>query len=153
MNLTKTIVAAKRTAMLASLSLLALGCGGGSLETAPVTGTVTLDGKPLPHGMVVFSPERGRGATGQIESDGSFTLSTYGNGDGAVVGPHRVAVMCSVDLPNPSPNPDNPDDGMWKRTRSLIPTKYTNSATSGLTFDVLADTDNVANLPLSQAVR
>lgn len=75
------------------------GCGGrgraaASLKTVPVKGTVRLNGKPVTKGTVKFEPEvPGRTATGAIQADGSFTLSTYATDDGAVPGPHRVAIV------------------------------------------------------------
>lgn len=69
-------------------------------EVAPVRGLVTMDGKPLPGGRVMFQPiatgddkNVGKVAMGQIQPDGSFVLTTYKNGDGAVVGPHHPVVM------------------------------------------------------------
>src|SRR5262245_13535620 len=76
-----------------------IGCGrAGGLETAPVQGVVTLDGQPLTTGgSVVFQPQgTGKMATGQIASDGTFTLSTYVSGDGAAIGKHSVMVRPPV---------------------------------------------------------
>jgi len=70
------------------------GCGSGhELETAEVQGVVTFDGKPVQQGSVTFVPERGRGATGSINADGSYTVTTYHPGDGALIGPHTVTVF------------------------------------------------------------
>ena len=55
-------------------------------QLAGVEGVVLLDGKPLPAGLVVTTPERGRGAQGTIEPNGQFSLSTRGLGNGASVG-------------------------------------------------------------------
>jgi len=131
------------------------GCGGTDrLETAEVTGKVTLDGQPLSHGTVIFAPERGRGATADNQSDGSFTLSTYRRGDGAIVGMHKISVFCTEEVVETQPNdPGNLDAGMFKMDRSLIPTKYNSPGTSGLTFEVKAKTDNVADLELSSKAR
>lgn len=77
--------------------LLALaGCGGPSLY--PVHGKVTwengADARELEGGMVVCESVDGRvGSRGDIEKDGSFQLSTYEPGDGALPGKHRVAVV------------------------------------------------------------
>ena len=80
---------------------LACGCSSGLKEfpTAPVTGTVTCEGTPLKSGRIQFAPaavpgelEAGKPALGVIGPDGRFTLQTYGNADGAVVGTHRVSV-------------------------------------------------------------
>lgn len=79
-------------------AFLLTGCGGGEqLEVAPVTGTVTCNGKPITSGSVSFTPisEEAKGmpgkpAFGDIGSDGTFVLTTYEEGDGAVIGKHRV---------------------------------------------------------------
>ncbi|MEX0641324.1 MAG: hypothetical protein WD468_01415 [Pirellulales bacterium] len=115
-----------------------IGCGEQrGLDTAAVSGTVTLDGKPYTQGgSILFQPRpRGKMATGRIQDNGTFELSTYSEGDGAVVGEHKVAIMPPspevVDENNPAPPPKSP-----------IPKKYRSPATSGLTFEVL---DNQAN--------
>ena len=48
---------------------LACGCGGGK---GNVTGTVTVDGKPLPMGVIVFTPEKGAAVSAEIV-DGNFS--------------------------------------------------------------------------------
>lgn len=35
----------------------------------------------------------GKSAMGKVQPDGTFTLSTYAEGDGAITGRHRVRVM------------------------------------------------------------
>lgn len=119
----------------AAMALALAGCGASDrLETASVRGTVTLDGRPYtqPGGSVLFFPEgMGKTATGTIASDGTFELSTYEIGDGAVVGKHRVAVM------PPAPVTDEATEGQAITTaRSPIPKKYTSPEQSGLSFDV-----------------
>ena len=71
---------------------IGLGCSSYTLETAEVRGTVTLDGRPLEGGGVLFVPAQGRGATGTIQRDGTYVLGTYSAGDGATVGRHIVTV-------------------------------------------------------------
>ncbi len=77
-----------------------LGCNEAPFPVAPVSGKVTLDGRPLTQGKVMFAPVRtasnievGKPAIGVIQRDGSFVLTTYRNGDGAVVGEHWVTVF------------------------------------------------------------
>lgn len=82
---------------LAALFLLpCTGCGSKAQSftatTVPVKGKVTYQGKPLTKGTVTFEPDSGREAHGEIKSDGSFVLTTFKEGDGAVPGLHRVAV-------------------------------------------------------------
>ncbi len=73
------------------------GCGSDSSHyvgaTVPVKGKVTYKGKPLTEGQIVFQPDdSGREAYGSIQPDGTFELSTFKAGDGAIPGKHRVAV-------------------------------------------------------------
>jgi hypothetical protein len=83
------------------LTVLALslcwGCGSSEGPyvgtTVPVKGKITYKGKPLTQGQITLEPESaGREAHGSIQPDGSFELSTYKQGDGAVPGTHRVSV-------------------------------------------------------------
>ncbi len=97
-----------------------------------VSGTVTLDGKPIPKGTVTFISTDGQrpNATGSI-SAGAYTLQTVEPGDGAVVGEYNVAIS-DID-PNafntalPGAAPSTP--------KSAIP-KYLDASASGLTAKV-----------------
>lgn len=80
-------------------SLGLAGCGsGGQFPVAKARGEFLVDGKPLTVGRVMLSPiasgenttKAGRPAFGDLNAEGAFVLSTYGDGDGAVVGKHRV---------------------------------------------------------------
>jgi hypothetical protein len=74
------------------------GCGGGP-ELAAVRGTVQYDGKPLTQGKVLFtSVERGKPATGQINQDGTYVLTTIQPDDGATPGKYKVAVMTEQEV-------------------------------------------------------
>jgi hypothetical protein len=85
-----------------------------------VRGKVTYpDGKPVTEGMVVFESkgqEKAVTARGEIQSDGSYTLSTYKPGDGAPLGKYRVLVSPkfdpnSVDRPTKA-QPFDPKSGL-----------------------------------------
>jgi hypothetical protein len=108
---------------------LLAGCGGGDsgeLPTVRVSGTLSVDGKPVSKGTVHFVPANGRPATGIVE-DGKFTLSTYKEGDGVVAGQNRISVEVVQEVPT--------KDGDTT-AKSLIPAKFTNPDTSGLQLDV-----------------
>ena len=107
--------------------------GSGCKQTprvVPVAGKVLYNGKPLPFGNVMFQPDRGQAAVGDIQADGSFTLSSYTANDGAVPGKHSVSVSC---YEGHRPGKAGSGDSMGKL---LIPLKYTRFGSSGLTADV-----------------
>lgn len=83
------------------LSLLALsGCSSGP-AIAPVSGVITLDGKPYDKAVVSFqpigtkeNPTPGVGSSAYTDENGRYELVLQG-GDrkGAIVGRHRVRIM------------------------------------------------------------
>jgi hypothetical protein len=82
-----------------ALAVLAasLGCGAagqGALPSLiPVKGKITYKGQPLTTGAVRFEPDGyGRMASGTLQSDGTYVLSTLKEADGAVAGTHRVYI-------------------------------------------------------------
>ena len=82
----------RATALIAML-IACHGCSPkGGMPTAPVSGTVTYQGNPVTSGTVMFVPQTGKAATGNIGPDGHYTLTTYDEGDGAVLGTHRVEI-------------------------------------------------------------
>jgi hypothetical protein len=86
--------------LMVAVSMLVAGCNSsGDFPTAPTRGRVVCEGKPVPHVMVFFEPTEtgksaivGKSGFAIAKEDGTFVISTYGNGDGAVVGHHRVRV-------------------------------------------------------------
>jgi hypothetical protein len=77
--------------------MLGLGCGSGKF--APVSGTVTMNGKPLAGATVIFSPiakegsiDAGPGSSGKTNEKGEYTLTSDTGRPGAGVGKHRVSV-------------------------------------------------------------
>ena len=73
--------------------------------------------------MVRVVPAKHRPAMGQIEKDGTFRLTTFVEGDGCVTGTHPVEVIVFEQL--------SPTEKRW-----LVPKKYAQAATSGLTITV-----------------
>ncbi|MBA4191634.1 MAG: hypothetical protein C0467_26950 [Planctomycetaceae bacterium] len=92
------------TGVLVGLCVLA-GCGGGSdPNLVHVSGTVTVDGKPLPLGMIVFEPDPAKGNRGQQGhadiKDGQF--DTRQSGKGVALGAQVVRIT-GGDGVNPEP--------------------------------------------------
>ena len=98
-----------------------------------------LDGNPVAGAAVLLSPATGGvPARGTTAADGSFTLSTFDNGDGAVVGLHRVgiATMDAQGFVTDDDGLSGKLDGRQIQVRAVIPERYMNPATSGLEAEV-----------------
>src|SRR5262249_26982426 len=93
-----------RVSVFALTALLAAGCNSGA-KIVPVSGTVTLDGKPLVNAHVAFQPiasgVRKGGSVGSYavtEEGGRFTLRSFTDDQpGAAVGKHRVEIDLKVE--------------------------------------------------------
>jgi len=67
------------------------GCSGSGEPIADVSGTVTLNGTPVPQTQVMFEPTAGgRSSVGMTDADGNYTLTYLHEGDGALIGEHLV---------------------------------------------------------------
>ncbi len=96
----KGIMMRKFGALALLLSAVAFaGCsgavgGGDRYATHPVTGKVTYNGAPVPGAVVTFSPNKSGvpGASGITDNQGTYILTTYDAGDGAVEGEYKVMV-------------------------------------------------------------
>jgi hypothetical protein len=116
-----------------TLIVVVAGCSRGP-ETAPARGTVFYNDQPMPYGSIMFQPERGQPATGQIDSSGAFEMATFEPGDGATVGIQKVRVNCySSQAPGEQAKPVLGERSIGAL---LIPQHYTSFDTSGLTADV-----------------
>jgi hypothetical protein len=87
--------------VLAAAVFAAAGCGGSNI--VPVSGTVTLNGKPYKNAIVSFQPlgskdndNPGRGSSGRTDDQGRFTLIYDGKENGALVGKHRVRIFTDI---------------------------------------------------------
>lgn len=113
-----------------------VGCDHGP-QVVPATGAVYYNDEPLPFGSIMFQPTRGQPATGQIEPDGTFEMSSFRQGDGATVGPQKVRINC---YSSQSPlEKSKPVVGERSIGALLIPRKYTSFDASGFTAEVLAE--------------
>ncbi|MEZ6135111.1 MAG: hypothetical protein R3C53_09400 [Pirellulaceae bacterium] len=111
------------------------GCSD-QLPTYPVAGKVLFTtGGPVHVGTVELkSRDHGVQARGQIQSDGSFTLTTYQDGDGAVAGVHDCVVVQFVmteDIAGHRPS-----------NIGVVNRRYASYSTSGLTLDISPDQTN-----------
>lgn len=118
------------------------GCADGRPATFPVSGRVVFaDGTPVTSGTVELeSVDHGVNARGAIQPDGTFRLSTYETGDGALPGRHRVAVIQMFVAQDERAIHHN--HGADEQRPRSVHRKYAGYDTSGLTVDILADREN-----------
>lgn len=126
---------------LAVAVLFLSGCGSGRPKTASVHGKVTYKGQPVPRGTVTFIPDGGTAATGEIGSDGSYTLTTFRKGDGAIPGTHKVVITAMQDRSS------QPLEAWSPLAPPIIPTKYMNLSTTDLRAEV-KEGENVCDFVL-----
>jgi hypothetical protein len=97
-------------------------------EFVPVRGQVLYKDKPLSSGVVMFQPENGPPARGNIQADGTFELTTIGRAGGARVGSNKVRIASRGTGKN--------NGGEVALGSSQIPERYNDISTSGLTVEV-----------------
>lgn len=118
---------------------LCFGCDQTGQGLAPASGTVTADGKPVTGGTITFIPSgEGKPGSGEVKSDGSFTLTTYKDGDGVVVGKGTISYTApSVEIPEDlkpgQPLPSSPYSGLKPSTPDVSITSGKNTLTVELT--------------------
>jgi hypothetical protein len=136
--------------VLGGLLLVGLAIGGGcsrQIPVHPVSGRVTLDGKPLVDAQISFRPANGPEAFGVLDGDGRYTLSTRAAGDGAVAGKHAVTLSPLTEglilTPDADPRLPAPTPGAMP-----VPAKYLQAETSGLEATVVPG-ENVFDFDLT----
>ena len=121
--------------LLLALSFITLiGCGPAGPKPVRVSGTVLLDGQPLKEGSIRFVPKTGRPASGSINQEGRFILSspTVGNetSSGVLPGKYTVAISTVRVIDD--------ETAEW-----VAPQKYANPLTSGIEVAVGGPTDSL----------
>jgi hypothetical protein len=115
--------------------LASTGCGGSHAGIVPVKGKVTIDGKPVTTGQVYVYAEGQRPATGKIQQDGTYQLSSFAFNDGAPMGTHLATVSAVEGV----------DD---HTNRWHAPKKYASETSSELWVTIDGPTD-VLNIELT----
>lgn len=113
-----------------------VGCSDGRLKTYPVKGKVAFKtGSPVHVGTIELkSREHGVQARGSIDKDGTFTLTTYVDSDGAVAGLHDCVVVQFVmteELTDFKPS-----------AQGVVHPRFASYSTSGLSVGIKTDQPN-----------
>jgi hypothetical protein len=106
------------------------GCGPGhGMTLGRVKGRVLLEGEPVRYGNVIFLPDTAKGTDGPpamsvLRNDGTYVLETMEQGDGAVVGHHKVGIVGLDPTPIPGAEPApveevEPQDAMKAKLKAV----------------------------------
>jgi hypothetical protein len=130
-----------------TLVLLPLGCGGTALT--PVTVRVTLDGKPLAHAQVRFvgegfEPPLTHPPSGIADLEGIVRPRYQDDQPGIPPGNYKIVVILNAE----DPQNDNARIGP-----NLLPVRYADPATSGLSVTVPAGGGELPPLELTKTPR
>lgn len=123
-------------------ALLPLGCGDPGPTLVPVSGSVSVGGKPLATGSVSFRPDASKGntsphhPTGTIGPDGKFELVTVGK-PGAPPGHYKVLVFADANTDPKTGGAAHPKPPAW-----LTDPKYTTERTTDLRVEVVASPES-----------
>jgi len=143
-----------RTGLVLAAAVLCAGCGSGP-KYVPVSGTVTLDGKPGAELVVLFLPQAsegnqnpGRGSSAYTDKDGKFVLKTMDGDNGAVAGKHIVQIMGKGTQLASDPSLGSPDDvpAGTKTRLDPVPAEWRNP---GKPFEVPPGGTDKANFEIS----
>lgn len=134
------------------LLFITLGCSepDNNPPTFNVTGTVTYKNKPVADATVVLvaATADGKGAVGNTDADGNYSVATFKEGDGAIAGEYNVKVFKYEMVAEP---PNDGDDIMTEEEEeeiysgveeveesgNLLPSKYEDPYKSGFTVKVV----------------
>jgi hypothetical protein len=121
---------------------LFVGCSGGEdkwkagrPKTVEAAGTITLNGKPLDQAQVVLLPTGGQnGGSAMSDDQGAFNLSSFPPDPGVVPGSYKVMIV-KANVPELQ-DEESAEAKVPQRAKLLVPKKYTDPKTSGLTVEV-----------------
>src|SRR5262245_52024508 len=131
----------KSLVWLAPLLAVSLTSCKPAVKVAPISGVITLDGKPLANAHVVFQPQSATrtaetGSFAFTDANGEYVLKMADNEQpGAVLGKHRVEINLVMISDDRDPKVRGP--------QKTLPAKYNHN--TELSFDVVAGGSDKAN--------
>ena len=105
------------------VSLFSAGCRDGGPELGTVSGTVRLDGEPVPKATIVFQPGAGGSPSeGRTDENGYYELLYGVDKPGAMLGEHVVQISTYRQY-------RDDDEGPVLTAPELLPPKYNEEST------------------------
>lgn len=140
-NMTSLLFRCVSTSTLLATLVLLAGCGGDSAgpKVGTMTGKVTYKGVPLTTGTVQVHGADGRGGSGPITPDGTYTVGDAPLGDVTITVKVVASAMAGMKpVARPPGTPAMP--GESDKPPVIIPANYGDKAKSGLTFTIKSGT-------------
>ncbi|MEZ6149262.1 MAG: hypothetical protein R3C09_04000 [Pirellulaceae bacterium] len=138
MNLTGQFPTIRCLALLSAISLMA-GCNFGP-KLVPVTGSVTVKGKPAEGAVILLHPENEEltTASGVADAQGAFKLVSGPDSPGVRTGKYKVTIT----WPDPAikPTPAQLMQGLFEPGPDLLKGKYATKAKTSLSVEITPDT-------------
>lgn len=136
-----------------AVCLLVMGCDPGSSNppTSPVTGKVTYNGAPVEDATIQFQPSdpEGKVATAKSAADGTYALSTFETGDGAMAGKYKISVRKLVSVEQGVQQDGEHAGEPAFVNKDMLPKKYMSIDSSKLEFEVTAGGANTFDIDLT----
>lgn len=123
-----------------AMALLSCSVGCKGKSEGAVTGTVTLNDKPLANALVRFIPQgdtQGLGGTARTDANGKYTLDNPRGGKEINPGVYKVVISKSLRPDGSEPDPNKPP--IESDARETLPANYSNEVSTTLTATVGAD--------------
>jgi hypothetical protein len=142
--------------LLCSLGLVLAGCGGGSDPRATVKGKVSLDGKPVPAGKVVFQSEAGDKTAFADIVDGAYSSNNVPVGKVKyAVQPVQKSAKSNMPKGAKMPGDVGPDFGKGEDQSKYvdIPMHLRDPSSSSLSTTIEATGETVLDIPLKSKVK
>jgi len=123
--------------LILSSLLLAAGCSKAK-KSVPVSGNISVEGKPLPSGVVTFSPDESKGNTEKGAPVGTVTDGRYEVKGGVPLGWYKVTVNTMMPPPaTDTMSPGGKPPAMPSANAPRINQKYLTPASTDLSVEVV----------------
>ncbi|AGA24981.1 hypothetical protein [Singulisphaera acidiphila] len=130
-----------------AVALVMVGCADEGPARQPVSGIITLDGKPLPSGSVTFAPLDGATAATAEVRDGTYQIA---RSVGPAPGRYQVEINAVKPTGKRIKHPDLPTETI-DEVRNVIPAHY--NVRTQLAIVVTSDGDNAFPFDLTTSRR